>query len=110
MAIININEARVSKHIGENGAFQVEEIETVNGQEWTKRYTVWSKEVAPAVDTYVNVSGKLSTKAREYQAQNGDTKVSVDVNINDPLWQIAENAGIPTSLLENEITSSEAPF
>ena len=87
MATISINEATVSKHVGENGAFQIEEIETVNGNQWTRRYTVWSKEVAPEVGTLVTVHGSLSTKAREYTAANGDAKVAVDVNINDPIWK-----------------------
>ncbi len=110
MAIITINEARVSKHVGDNGAFQVEEYEEVNGQTWTRRYTIWNKEAAPAVDSYITVTGKHSAKAREYQAQNGDMKVAVDVSINDPIWKNLENVGIPTSLLENEITDTDTPF
>jgi hypothetical protein len=101
MATISINEATVSKHVGENGAFQIEEIETVNGNQWTRRYTVWSKDVTPEIGTLVTVAGQLSTKAREYQANNGDTKVAVDVNINDPIWKQL------TSAVE---ASSETPF
>lgn len=110
MAIITINEARVSKHVGENGAFQVEEIVHVNDQAWTKRYTVWNKGTAPDIDTYVSVTGEISVKSREYQANNGDTKTAVDVNINEPLFKVLENVGIPTSLLENEITDADTPF
>lgn len=103
MATISINEATVSKLVGENGAFQIEEIETVNGNQWTRRYTVWSKEVTPEVGTLITVTGQLSTKAREYTAGNGDAKVAVDVNINAPLWKQLSDAPAVEA-------SSETPF
>lgn len=100
MATISINEATVSKLVGENGAFQIEEIETVNGNQWTRRYTVWSKEVTPEVGALVTVTGQLSTKAREYTASNGDAKVAVDVNINAPLWKQIDNETITVEIIE----------
>ena len=100
MATISINEATVSKLVGENGAFQIEEIETVNGNQWTRRYTVWSKAVAPEVGTLVTVTGQLSTKAREYTASNGDAKVAVDVNINEPLWKQIDNETVTVEIIE----------
>ena len=110
MAILTLNEVRVSKLVGENGGFQVEEQTQVNGETWTKRYTVWSKTIPPLVDSYVNVVGTLSTKAREYTDNNGDVKTAVDVNVNDPAWQQVDNVGVPTALLGKELTDTNTPF
>jgi hypothetical protein len=109
MAIITLNEVTVTKHVGDRGAFQVEEIIEVNGSRWTKRWTVWADK-APEIGAYVNISGLFGSKTRAYEAANGDIKHAVDLSINDPIIDVVETAGIPTSLLENELTDSDTPF
>ena len=90
MAIIDIRNARVSKYVGANGAFQIAETYKVkvDGQEqdWTRYWTVWTYATpTPEIDTIVSVVGDYSSKARQYETANGDSKITVDLSINNPI-------------------------
>lgn len=81
MALIKIENAVVTKLVGANGAFAVEEpANPAEGRNWPETFTIWHKGTPPAIDTIVNVTGRFGKKGRVY----GDNKVAVDVNVNDP--------------------------
>lgn len=109
MSAITVNNARVTKHVGET-AFQVQE--TYNG-DWTRNWTVWNKAegARPELETYVSVSGEYGSKIRSYEASNGDVKHAVDLSINNPVWVADSTAGMTdaqiASLQDPEL---DAPF
>lgn len=103
MSTITINNARVAKHVGERGAFQI--VETYNG-DWTRYWTIWFEGDAPAIDSIVNVHGEYNSKIRSYEAKNGDTKQAVDRSINNPTWVVEQGAADVTV----EETDDETPF
>ena len=110
MSQITVNNARVVKHVGTNGAFQI--VETYNG-DWSRYWTVWNKAegAAPEVDSIVNVSGEFNAKIRSYEAKNGDEKHAVDLSINNPVWLVELNAGKTDAELAGlEPVSAEVPF
>lgn len=77
MAIIQINNAVVKKVY--SSSFVVGEVIKVPGYgEFEKTYTVWSKNSFP-VGSIVDVSGRLSMKAKVYEG-----KTLIDISINDP--------------------------
>lgn len=84
MALIKIENATVTRHVGSNGAFAVEEQVTLpDGRSFPKSYTVWLKGTPPAVGSLVSVAGQFSAKTREYAAPSG-MKTAVDISINEP--------------------------
>lgn len=98
MSHITVNNARVTKHVGET-AFQVQE--TYNG-DWTRNWTVWNKAegARPDVDKYVNVSGEYGSKIRTYEANNGDIKHAIDLSINSPVWVVDGTAGMTDAQID----------
>lgn len=88
MALIKLTEVRVTKHVGTNGAFAVEEyIHLPDGRSFPKSFTVWGNGEPPVIDALVNVTGVFSAKAREYTAPSG-VKTAIDVSINEPEIEI----------------------
>lgn len=84
MALIKLEGVRVTKHVGSNGAFAVEEYVTLpDGRSFPKSFTVWATGEPPAIDSAVNVTGLFSAKTRAYDAPSGQ-KVAIDVSINEP--------------------------
>ena len=87
MALIKIENAKVIRHVGANGAFAIEEpANTAEGRNWPETFTVWAKGQPPAIDSIVNVTGRFGKKGRIY----GDNKVAVDVNVNEPQVTVVE--------------------
>lgn len=80
MALIKIENATVTRHIGANGGFSIEEpANEAEGRRYPQVYTIWAKQ-APEVGAIVTVTGIYSHAKREY----GEGKIAVNVNVNEP--------------------------
>lgn len=99
MALLKIESAEVTRHVGSRGAFAVSETVTLpDGRSFPKSYTIWFEGEAPAIGSIVSVIGVFSAKLREYAAPSG-IKQAIDVSINEPA----------VTILGSDKTS-EAPF
>lgn len=84
MALLKIESAEVTRHVGSRGAFAVAETVTLpDGRSFPKSYTVWHEGEAPQVGAIVAVTGVFSAKLREYAAPTG-MKQAIDISINEP--------------------------
>lgn len=84
MALLKIETAEVTRHVGSRGAFAVAETVTLpDGRSFPKSYTVWLEGEAPPVGAIVSVTGVFSAKLREYAAPTG-MKQAIDISINEP--------------------------
>lgn len=77
---VKLENATVTKELGNTG-YQVEV--PIPGQEWKRKFAVWSTEIPPIGATFT-VTGALSWKTRAYE-MNGETRHTVDMNVNDPI-------------------------
>jgi hypothetical protein len=76
----------------------------VPGQDWGRSFTVWASD-RPPLGASVNVTGELSWKMREYTNQQGEVKQTVDMNINNPTYEI-----ITPVTPEPMIQTDQVPF
>lgn len=84
MALLKIESAEVTRHVGSRGAFAIAETVTLpDGRSFPKSYTVWHEGEAPTVGSIVSVTGVFSAKLREYAAPSG-MKTAIDISINEP--------------------------
>lgn len=90
MALLKIESAEVTRHVGTRGAFAIaEHITLPDGRTFPKTYTVWAEGTAPEIGAIVSVTGIFGAKVREYPVSNGPVaaptmKHAVDISINEP--------------------------
>jgi hypothetical protein len=88
MALTRI-EGYIDSKLGESGYAIKETIRTEGGQVWEVRWAVWTKQPLTIGD-FVQVDGDLGVKIREYQDSMGNTKNTVDRNINNPTIKVVK--------------------
>lgn len=104
MAKITLNNATITEVFGQfNTWYKVEE--PVDGQTWSKKYTVWADESKYGVGDIINVTGELTTKGRIYERM-GETKATVDVSINKPIIELVARGVAPSA--QDTITAEAA--
>lgn len=111
MALIKIESGEVVRHVGQNGAFALQEWVTLpDGRTFPKTFTVWATGLAPEIGSLVKVTGEMSTKLRTY-GDNGE-KTAIDVSINNPeietLAEVSKKQTMPLTAEQEE--DAEVPF
>jgi hypothetical protein len=107
MALVKI-EGTITRTLGENGlvGFWLDETVTnsLTGQSWPVKWTVWSKTFGAKVGDIVEVRGELSLKSKAGQDDQGnimrkpitnEVVTYIDRNINDPEIKVLRAAPIP---------------
>jgi len=90
MAFIKV-EGIVDKPLGDKGFILLETIKLNDGRTFDKKWKVWTTPI-PAFSAFVEAVGELSAKSNEYQAHDGTTKHSVDLNVNNPTVKVLRDA------------------
>jgi len=85
MAFIKI-EGIVDKPLGDRGFILLETIRLNDGRTFDKKWKVWAIPV-PEYSSFIEVTGELTTKINEYE-MGGETKRSIDLNVNNPVVKI----------------------
>lgn len=104
-------EGTVDKPLGDKGFILLETIKLNDGRTFDKKWKVWTTPI-PAFGSVVEAVGELSTKLNEYQAPDGTTKNSIDLNVNNPTVKIIrEPEVVSPDVNGNWATAPEiAPF
>ena len=125
MALIKIESAEVTRHVGSRGAFAVGEYITLpTGASFMKTYTVWNDATvtgmdAPTIGNVVQVIGELGVKVREYTNNMGQLKHAADISINNPqITQLAHQKPATVedtkkaidTIVDDIAENMEAPF
>jgi hypothetical protein len=90
MAFIKV-EGIVDKPLGDKGFILLETIKLNDGRTFDKKWKVWITPI-PAFSAFVEAVGEMSAKVNEYQAHDGTTKHSVDLNVNNPTVKVLREA------------------
>lgn len=112
MALIKV-EGTVDKPLGDSGFIILETIKLNDGRTFDKKWKVWTKTETPAFGSVVEVVGEHGAKINEYQAFDGTTKHSIDLNVNNPKVTILRAAEVASPDVNNEWatpTTEQAPF
>ena len=121
MALLKIESAEVTRHVGTRGAFAIAEHVTLpDGRTFPKTYTVWAEGTPPEIGSIVSVTGVFGAKVREYPVSNGAVaaptmKHAVDVSINEPQVNILGSLPVDVEAPAEPATptpaaSQELPF
>lgn len=86
MALIRI-EGYIDSKLGSSGYAVKETVKTDAGQMWEVRWAVWTKQDL-TINDFIQVDGDLGVKIREYQDSAGNTKQTIDRNINNPTIKV----------------------
>lgn len=89
MALVKI-EGIVDKPLGDSGFIVLETIRLNDGRTFDKKWKVWSRDQV-AFGSFVEALGELTAKLNEYEWE-GETKRSVDLNINNPTVKVLRAA------------------
>lgn len=111
MAFVKV-EGIVDKPLGDRGFILLETIRLIDGRSFDKKWKVWAIP-APEQSSFIEVTGELSTKINEYEI-GGETKRSIDLNINNPVIKILRGPETPSPDVNSDWATTpsqqEAPF
>jgi len=100
MAFVSIKKATVNRIIEGYGFEAINKFTDRNGNERTERFTIWTKEQAPAVGQTVDINGSLSAKVEEFTNNQGELIRYAAIHVNNP----------DISVVDDQPALEDAPF